>query len=398
MRLVHAPIWLGSVSRPTAAAFLVLFTLEATCRALLVSLIPLRAHGLLGDAQSVSLVYFAVSGIGLAVSLGVPALVHIIRRRWVVSIGATFYMLSAALFSIGTLPALVAGMACQIAGTACLEIALNLYLMDHVPRQDMGRFEPRRLLFAGGMFIIGPWLGVYLANNVTSWATYAIVGTAGATLLVYFWFLRITDNPSVTQRLRRPPNPLTFLPRYFTQPRLLLAWLIAIGRTSWWMMFFIYSPILITNLGFGQETAAAVVSIGTCAMLLVPLWGRIGRTKGIRYLLTLGFVLTAIATLGAVGAGLLGMSWGVLIMIAAAGFCASLMDGAGNIPFLRAVHPYERGEMTAVYVTFRYAANIATPGLFAVVLSVFTLPAVFVTGGLMSLGSAGLSRFLPKRM
>mgnify|MGYP002637945406 CR=1 FL=1 len=109
MRLLHAPIWLGSVSRPTAGAFLVLFTLEATCRALLISLIPLRAHELLGDAQSVSVAYFAVSGIGLAVSLVVPSLVHVIRRRWVISIGAVFYVTSAILFSSGGLVALVAG-------------------------------------------------------------------------------------------------------------------------------------------------------------------------------------------------------------------------------------------------------------------------------------------------
>jgi ACDE family multidrug resistance protein len=85
-----------------------------------------------------------------------------------------------------------------------------------------------------------------------------------------------------------------------------------------------------------------------------------------------------------------------IVIIAA--FAASLIDGAGNIPFLRAVHPYERSEMTSVYVTFRQTAQLITPGIFALVLSTFTLPAVFVAGGIGAGAMAVLARFVPKRL
>jgi len=398
MRNVHAPVWLGSVSRPTAGAFLTLFTLEASCRALLMSVIPLTVHGILKDAQLVSLVYLGVSFVGLVASLGIPSLVYMLKRRWVVTIGAAFMVAAACLFAMGGLVPTIAGLGCQIVGTACLEIPLNLYLMDHVPRQDMGRFEPKRLVFAGGMFIIGPWLGVFMASNIATWAPFLVVGTSAVLLIGYFWFLRITDAPAVTAKLKPPPNPVAFLPRFFSQPRLRLAWGLAIGRTGWWIMFFVYTPIYVTEMGFSQEKAAAVVSVGTAAMLLVPLWGHLGRKYGFRALLSTGYLLTGVVSIAVTVLGFMDLPWGVLALLVAAGASATVMDGAGNVPFLRAVHPFERDQMTSVFVTFRHVANIAAPGLLAAVLSFAALPAVFATGGLAMFGMAGLSRFLHKRM
>ena len=75
-----------------------------------------------------------------------------------------------------------------------------------------------------------------------------------------------------------------------------------------------------------------------------------------------------------------------------------IVDGAGNIAFLRAVHSYERAEMTSVFVTFCHTAQLITPGIYALVLGVFALPAVFTVGGLGFLSMAWLARYLPKKM
>jgi hypothetical protein len=83
--------------------------------------------------------------------------------------------------------------------------------------------------------------------------------------------------------------------------------------------------------------------------------------------------------------------------LVAAAFCAEIIDGAGNTLFLRAVHPFERSEMTAVFVSYRDFSQFAPPAVFSVVLSVFELPAVFMVGGIMMLGMAGLCRYIPRR-
>jgi hypothetical protein len=67
--------------------------------------------------------------------------------------------------------------------------------------------------------------------------------------------LATTDKPTT--------NPLRYVPRFFSQPRLVLAWTLAAIRPSWWSMFFIYAPILAVTSGLGAETGGIVASIGT---------------------------------------------------------------------------------------------------------------------------------------
>jgi hypothetical protein len=65
--------------------------------------------------------------------------------------------------------------------------------------------------------------------------------------------------------------------------------------------------------------------------------------------------------------------------------------------FLRAVHPYERAEMTSVFATFRDTSQIGPPGIFSLLLMTFALPAVFVAGGLGMLVMAWYARYVPRQ-
>jgi len=57
-------------------------------------------------------------------------------------------------------------------------------------------------------------------------------------------------------------------------------------------------------------------------------------------------------------------------------FGAEMLDGAGNLPFLRAVHPYERSEVTTVFASCRDVAQLGALVVGAA-LSLFALPSVF---------------------
>ena len=92
MRRTHSPVLLGNVEDAKARAFVLLFTCNAFARSILITLVPLQAYALLGAAQVVSVVYFLVAFAGLAVSLTVPIILHWVRRRWVLTIGASFQM------------------------------------------------------------------------------------------------------------------------------------------------------------------------------------------------------------------------------------------------------------------------------------------------------------------
>jgi MFS family permease len=398
MRRIHSPILLANVEDTKARAFVVLFTCDAFARSILISLVPLQAYELLGAAQRVSVVYFLVGVLGLGVNLTVPLILHRIRRRWVLTIGAAAQMASALLFALGTEASLVAGLALQVLAMAMLDVVINLYLLDHIPRRGLNHFEPRRLLFAGGAFALGPWIGVYLHRNVAENLTYVLAALSTLTLLTYFWTLRLADNPSLQAAVAPPPSPLSFVSRFLSQPRLVLSWVLALGRNGWWVMNFIYTPIYVTNAGFRPEIGGALVSLGLAPMLLVRVWGRIGQAIGIRNLLAIGYGLTGIASLAAAVAAAAGAPLLCMALMCLAAFSATMIDGAGNVPFLRAVHHYERAAMTSVFMTFRQVGSLLIPGVLAVVLWVLPLWGVFAVGGLLTLGMAALSRYLPQRL
>jgi len=142
MRRIHSPILLANVEDTKARAFVVLFTCDAFARSILISLVPLQAYELLGAAQRVSVVYFLVGVLGLGVNLTVPLILHRIRRRWALTIGAAAQMASALLFALGTETSLIVGLALQVLAMAMLDVVINLYLLDHIPRRGLNHFEP----------------------------------------------------------------------------------------------------------------------------------------------------------------------------------------------------------------------------------------------------------------
>ena len=133
-------------------------------------------------------------------------------------------------------------------------------------------------------------------------------------------------------------------------------------------------------------------------MLLVRVWGRIGQAIGIRNLLASAMASPALPAWRLPAAAAAGAPLLCMALMCLAAFSATMIDGAGNVPFLRAVHHYERAAMTSVFMTFRQVGSLLIPGVLAVVLWVLPLWGVFAVGGLMTLGMAGLSRYLPQRL
>jgi MFS transporter, ACDE family, multidrug resistance protein len=304
--------------------------------------------------------------------------------------------ISAALMAADWLPAFAVGLPLSILAFGCVEITSQLYLMDNVARHELRRFEPVRIFASAGPWTLGPWLGVYLQHSVGFAAPFAITMTASVTVVALFWWLRLGENAVITSTRRPPPSPARYLLRFFAQPRLRLAWTLAVARSSWWNMFFVYTPIFAVTSGLGAETGGVIVSIGSAWMWLVPFWGWAGRHYGLRRLLVAGYAVTGVLSVCAALA--FHIPWLGAVMILLAAFGTETIDGAGNLLFLRAVHPHERPEMTTVFASYRDMAQLGPPVVFSLLLSVFSLPSVFVAGGVIMLASAAVARHIPRRL
>jgi len=131
-------------------------------------------------------------------------------------------------------------------------------------------------------------------------------------------------------------------------------------------------------------------------LFLGPLHGRIGHRFGLRRSIMTAFALGAVAM--AIVLALYHHPLAACAVLLAGTAATTMLDAVGGIPFLRAVHAYERPEMTMVYTTFGNAARFSCTAVFSVLLSFFPLEAVFIVTGLSMVVFAILSRHVPRSM
>lgn len=390
------PLWLRAVSRPGAVVFAIMFTLESFARALIATLIPLQAYALLQTARDVSLLYTAVGITGLASSFAIPFLIRRFRRRWVYSAGVVALIAAALSLATATLLGQVGAMLARAFGAAAVNITLSLYVMDYIRRRDLVHSEPLRLMFSAGAWTLGPALGVWLYGRAGAGTAELLSAASAALLLVYFWYLRISENPAVAAATRPPPNPFAAIRRFAAQPRLRLGWFIPFGRSCWWAMFFVYPALYMVETGKGELAGALLVSAGNAMLFVTPLFGRIAARTGIRRPIIGAFVgLGALTIL----AGLLyGRPWlAAAALLAGSAFCC-VLDAFGNIPYMRAVRPLERPQMTTVFRTYIDLSDLLPQAFYALLLSFFDIRAVFFASGLFMLVEAAVALGIPRKM
>jgi predicted MFS family arabinose efflux permease len=390
------PLWLRAVTRPGAAVFGLMFALESLARAVLAALIPLQAYAILKVARDVSLTYFAVAIFGFFISFTIPFFIRRFRRRWVYTAGVVMLIASAASLATFTYTGQIAAMILRSVAAASLNITLSLYVLDYIRKRDLVRSEPLKLLMSAFSWTLGPSLGVYLYNQVGYGSAEMLSGGASLALLIYFWYLRIKDNPAVAAATKPMPSPFKSIRRYISQPRLRLGWFIPFSRSCWWSMFFVYPQLYMVQSGKGELAAAIVLSLGNAVLFGVAFIGKLAQTRGIRPLIIAAFIGSGSLT---VAAGFTyDYPWVTATLLLFGALNVMMLDGLGNIPFLRAVRSLERPQMATVFRTYIDLSDLLPSALYSVLLSFFDIRAVFFACGLWMLIASIVSRHLPRSM
>ena len=390
-------VWTNRLTTPGAGALAVLFGLEALGRALVTVALPVQTLAIMGSDEGVSSLFLVGSVAALSMAFVVPRLVLWLGRARLCSLAIALLAASSALFILQEIPTQVAGFMVRACAVAMLYAGLSLFIMEHVRRRELGRSEPLRMLSVGIGWTLGPAAGVQIEYLWGPWAPFAASGLTALCLLLFFWTLRFRNLPIVQPaNRRRVENPLAHLAEFLSQPRLVLAWLLATGRGMFWASFVIYTPLYTVATGLGAGVGGLLVSVGAAFMLFMPLWGWAARRFGIRRLSLIAFPAGAVSM--AAAGFLSAWPWiGALSLIC--GACAmTVIDGYGNALFFRACKPSQRTAMTPVFSTQRDLANISHAGLFAILLSFFPIQVVFITLSLVLLGLALLSTRINRRL
>jgi hypothetical protein len=375
----RTPIFIRHDQLPGVRAFATLSALDACVRGMLISVMPLAVYRAFGDAALASYVYFVAGVVSLFVGLMVPWATRFVPRRWMYTIGGLFYLGGMALAIIGGPLAMGLSLMLNAAATVTLFVCLNAYVLDYVARNDLGRAESTRMVFAATPWAVGPVLGVWLLNWHPA-APFALAGLAAAVMLAVFWYLRLGNGKAITRARGPAVNPLAYLARFFAQPRLIAGWLFAVIRSCGWWVYVVYLPIFCVEAGLGDKVAGVTLSLSNSLLFATPLILRLVQRSSVRAGVRIGFAaggtLMVLATLVA------GWPWGLVAAMFASSVFLITLDVCGGLPFLMAVKPSERTEMAAVYSSFRDVSGILTPGVAALVLLVAPVSAIFGACGL----------------
>ena len=381
-----------------AFTFGAIFAIESLVRSLNSTIISLQAYDLLGSSQKVSELSTLVAILVLLTTLMLPYVLGRLRRRWAYTLGVVGLIVASLFLASFTVGGTIAGMFFRNCGAAILNITLSLYIMDHIKKSELARSEPMRLSLSTFSWMIGPASGVWLYTQIGPWGPQLASMAAAVALLVLFWILRLSDRAIMPSGTLQSFNPLANVMRFVSQPRLRLAWMVAFGRSCFWITFFTYGPLLLVESGLGKQIGGLMISASQALLLFAYFFGRLARRFGVRPIIGLCFLLMAVST---TSAGIAGKEqpYAAMVLLLFGAFAASGLDGVGGIPFLRAVRVHERQRMAAVYRTYIDFSDLIPAMIFAVALSYYEIGVVFIILGssLVIMGAIAF-RYLPKSM
>lgn len=389
------PEWLRHAPAPSVRGFASLAATEAVARGILISVFPLAMYRALQDPRIISEAYFAIGIASLIAGLMVPFATRYLPRRWVYIIGACLFVAGSLLAATGAPWAVVIGLGLNTMSTVITFVCFNAYVLDYIAKIQLGRCETSRMFYSAAGWTIGPALGVSLYSWWTP-APFIMAALAACVMLGLFLWMRLGNGKLITRARRPAANPLAFLPRFAAQPRLLAGWIFAVIRSCGWWVYIVYLPIFAIENGLGDKIGGIVLSMSNAALFVTPLMLRWMQRRSIRTAVRTGFMMAGLLfTTATLAAG-----WPLVTVLALVGgsFFLILLDVSAGLPFLLAVKPSERTEMSAVYSSYRDVSGILTPGVAWLVLLAVPVWGVFAACGSGLLTAWALSSRLHPRL
>lgn len=392
----HRPIGLSAVAVDPGGSLARLNALEGFSRAILVGVVPILALQTLGSKEAVAHMYLLAAIFTLCITLNFNTLERILERRRVLTMAGLFLLLAAALLYHGSDLIFTGGIGLRASAASLFSVCISLYIMEYITRKQLTLTESRRMLYAGAAWLTGPFLGTWLWNQDLHGLPFLLSGLSAALMIAYFWKLRLGDNRVLTRKKEAAVSPLKAVPRYFSQPRLRIAYFITLTRAVFWAALFVYGPIYIIEAGLPGWVAGALLSFVSGLLFLSPLVRRSSERFGCRPIIIMALVLCGVAMLGL---GYLGQPQpaGVALWVIGAlgGIC---LDVLGNIPFMRLVKPYERTSMTMVFSTWREMSELVTPLLITIITLALPFWVFYWVLGIALLIMALAATKLPRRI
>ena len=156
------PEWLRHAPNPSIRGVALLAGTEAIARGVLISVFPILMYRAFQDARLVSRIFFLIGCLSTVWGLLVPWLVRFLPRRWLYTLGAGTYVVSALVATLGGDQLIWVALLMNMAATVTVFVCFNAYVLDYVASVELGRCETLRMFYSAAAWTLGPAGGVWL--------------------------------------------------------------------------------------------------------------------------------------------------------------------------------------------------------------------------------------------
>ena len=393
---IRPPVRIAQERTPSGLTLAGIYGLDNISRAVISSVIAINGLEIFGNAYGLSVSLFISSLICIPIILSAGFLITIFSRKILFSISCFFALFSVPLFLQNTPEGFILGNIFRMSTAGIIMMCISLYTMDFISKKQLANAESRKIFMAGGAYVIFPGIGTWTYVNVGPESPFLLSGIFIIFLGVVFWFLRIKE----AQKIEKPKSGYLSIRKnilaYFSNPHMRIAYLIAVTRSSAWVVFFIYAPVYLINLGVDTQYVGFVMGAIISILFFSSYFAQLATYIGIRKSIFYSFFISGICfcLIGIIPTNIfLGI---ILLVLATLGI--DMLDIIGNIPFMRMVTPRVRTEMTTVFSTWRELSLALTPGLSALILTIASMSGIFAILGVTLIVVAFSTKKMPLRV
>ena len=266
-----------------------------------------------------------------------------------------------------------------------LLMALGLFVRDFSKAKDLGEEEGIFYKFTNIGLFIGPLLGGFLAAKFG----YEIVFIMSAATMLfgfaYFSHKHIVEkHPAIVKEKKvKTKNILQNIKKFFSNSGRTKAYFITIIHIIWTSFKHLYIPLYVATSIYAESMSGLILAIGIIPLILLEVHvGKYAEKKGVRFPISIGFLLMAIVLLIAFLSQSHELNF-ILLMLVSIG--SAFVEPLQEYILFKNLPKSEEDELYGIYMTADPIAYFMVPAIGAVVLFFLPFNYLFLIFGIIFL-------------
>lgn len=278
-------------------------------------------------------------------------------------------------------------------------IVLSIFVRDFAKENEIALAEGRYYFFSNIGWVIGPFLGGFLAQYFGKEAAFIF---AGITFLATFIYLVhqniIVKNPYIHERKEpeKTENLAKNIKDFFQEKERIKSFFLGIGLYFWWVISKIYIPITIIHIGYSENIVGIVVSASMVPLLIFEVWvTKKAQVEGVKKYITAGYIFLSLIVFAFFFTQKVPLIMLICMIIANIG--TAFIEPLHETYFFQITRKKDEERLFGIYNASNPIANILTPLIGAIIISIAGMNGLWIFCGIFLLAVAGIAFSLGKK-